>query len=107
TLMAALTLATGFMALAGLLLAALAGSLWWKPAQQPSAAPATLQKPNGRSLLWLLPFAALPLLVLMNSPVVDLINGFFYSGTLVFGGGHVVLPLLQQQFEQQLSADAL
>ena len=106
-LMAALTLATGFMALGGLLLAALAGSLWWKPAQPPSAAPATQQKPNGRSLLWLLPFAAFPLLVLINAPVTDLINGFFYSGTLVFGGGHVVLPLLQQQFAQQLSVDAL
>src|SRR5690606_11712247 len=106
-LMAALTLATGFMALGGLLLAALAGSLWWKPGQPPSAAPATQQKPNGRSLLWLLPFAAFPLLVLIDSPVTDLINGFFYSGTLVFGGGHVVLPLLQQQFAQQLSADAL
>src|SRR5690606_18743352 len=84
--MAALTLATGFMARGGLRLAALAGSLWWKSAQPPSAAPATQQKPNGRSLLWLLPFAALPLLAVINSPVVDLINGFFYSGTLVFGG---------------------
>ncbi|QQD24000.1 chromate efflux transporter [Venatoribacter cucullus] len=105
--MAALTLATGFMALGGLLLAALAGGLWWKPAQPSTATPATLPKPNGRSLLWLLPFAALPLLAVISSPVVDLINGFFYSGTLVFGGGHVVLPLLQQQFEQQLTADAL
>lgn len=105
--MAALTLATGFMALGGLLLAALAGGLWWKAAQPSTATPATLPKPNGRSLLWLLPFAALPLLAVINSPVVDLINGFFYSGTLVFGGGHVVLPLLQQQFEQQLTADAL
>lgn len=105
--MAALTLATGFMALGGLLLAAVAGGLWWKPAQPSTATPATLPKPNGRSLLWLLPFAALPLLAVINSPVVDLINGFFYSGTLVFGGGHVVLPLLQQQFEQQLTADAL
>src|SRR5690606_14973201 len=106
-LMAALTLATGFMALAGLLLAALAGSLWWQATQQPAAVPASVQKPNGRSLLWLLPFAALPLLAFISSPVTELINGFFYSGTLVFGGGHVVLPLLQQQFEQQLSADAL
>src|SRR5690606_35018374 len=105
--MAALTLATGFMALGGLLLAAVAGGLWWKPAQPSTATPATLPKPNGRSLLWLLPFAALPLLAVINSPVVDLINGFFYSGTLVFGGGHVVLPLLQQQFEQHLTADAL
>src|SRR5690606_18847699 len=105
--MAALTVATGFMALGGLLLAAVAGGLWWKPAQPSTATPATLPKSNGRSLLWLLPFAALPLLAVINSPVVDLINGFFYSGTLVFGGGHVVLPLLQQQFEQQLTADAL
>lgn len=30
-----------------------------------------------------------------NSPTVALLAGFYRSGALVFGGGHVVLPLLQ------------
>lgn len=30
-----------------------------------------------------------------GSPVVSLLEGFYRSGALVFGGGHVVLPLLQ------------
>jgi chromate transporter len=30
-----------------------------------------------------------------DSPVLTLLNGFYRAGALVFGGGHVVLPLLQ------------
>jgi chromate transporter len=30
-----------------------------------------------------------------GSPLAALVNGFFRAGALVFGGGHVVLPLLQ------------
>ncbi len=103
--MAALTLATGVMALVGLLLAAVAGALFLTSNSNSSTEP--LHKPTGRSLWWLLPFIALPLLLLLQSPVASILGGFFYSGTFVFGGGHVVLPLLQQQFEQQLTADAL
>lgn len=32
-----------------------------------------------------------------NNPVIQVFDGFYRSGALVFGGGHVVLPLLQQQ----------
>lgn len=32
------------------------------------------------------------------NPTIELISGFYRSGSLVFGGGHVVLPLLQQSF---------
>ena len=40
--------------------------------------------------------AALPLLAsATGSPLVQLIEGFYRAGALVFGGGHVVLPLLQ------------
>ena len=38
----------------------------------------------------------LPLLAAISgSPAIALLDGFFRSGALVFGGGHVVLPLLQ------------
>ena len=40
----------------------------------------------------------LPLLALTyTSPILDITNIFFQSGALVFGGGHIVLPLLQSQ----------
>lgn len=41
---------------------------------------------------------ALPLLAIAyTSPIIEIANIFFQSGALVFGGGHVVLPLLQSQ----------
>jgi chromate transporter len=38
-----------------------------------------------------LPLAA----ALTDSPLLNLLDGFYRAGALVFGGGHVVLPLLQ------------
>jgi len=40
--------------------------------------------------------AALPMLsALMEHPILALADGFYRAGALVFGGGHVVLPLLK------------
>ncbi|MBS0361460.1 MAG: chromate efflux transporter [Proteobacteria bacterium] len=44
-------------------------------------------------LLAILPFAA----VMLDSPTLSLASVFYRAGALVFGGGHVVLPLLQDQ----------
>jgi chromate transporter len=44
-------------------------------------------------LLGLLPFAAAAL----DSPTLGLASVFYRTGSLVFGGGHVVLPLLQSE----------
>jgi chromate transporter len=44
-------------------------------------------------LLFLLPLAAAE----TGSPVLKQFDSFFRAGALVFGGGHVVLPLLQSQ----------
>jgi chromate transporter len=54
-------------------------------------------------LLVLLPLAA----QLSGDPIIALIDRFFRAGALVFGGGHVVLPLLQGAFvpEGLVSAD--
>ncbi len=42
--------------------------------------------------------ALLPLLALASdAPVLQLIDGFYRAGSLVFGGGHVVLPLLEAE----------
>ncbi|KJY77424.1 chorismate-binding protein [Vibrio coralliilyticus] len=47
-----------------------------------------------------LPFIA------QSLPALELFNDFFQAGSLVFGGGHVVLPLLQNIVGDQLSQDA-
>lgn len=52
------------------------------------------------ALLVGLPFAAQVL------PALGLFSDFFQAGSLVFGGGHVVLPLLQNIVGDQLSQDA-
>lgn len=45
------------------------------------------------ALLVLLPISA----VLLDAESLDLADGFYRAGSLVFGGGHVVLPLLEQE----------
>src|SRR5574337_159939 len=66
------------------------------PAQQPLAR--TVSRPVGAALLVLF-FAlllGLPLLAsLWPNQALALVNAFYRAGSLVFGGGHVVLPLLQ------------
>jgi chromate transporter len=43
--------------------------------------------------------ALLPILAAVSaSGTIDLLDGFYRAGSLVFGGGHVVLPLLQSEF---------
>ncbi|MCG6277477.1 chromate efflux transporter [Vibrio vulnificus] len=61
------------------------------------------------SLTPLLTFAALLLLLPLlatTQPLVRLFNEFYQAGSLVFGGGHVVLPLLQNIVGEQISQDA-
>ena len=67
-----------------------------------SAAPDRLPVPLGRraGAVWLVAFGALllglPLLATaVPSHALAMIDAFYRAGALVFGGGHVVLPLLQ------------
>ena len=54
--------------------------------------------PGGASVFFLL-LAGLPVLRgLANSQELALFEAFYRSGALVFGGGHVVLPLLREAF---------
>ena len=57
-------------------------------------------RPRRASLIWII--LALGLLIILplavrisSGPLLDLADGFYRSGMLVFGGGHVVLPLLK------------
>ncbi|HDG1724033.1 TPA: chromate efflux transporter [Vibrio cholerae] len=55
-------------------------------------------------LLFVSLLLGLPLLA-ASSPLVALFGHFFQAGSLVFGGGHVVLPLLQNALGDSLSTD--
>ncbi|MCR6479823.1 chromate efflux transporter [Variovorax sp. ZS18.2.2] len=57
-----------------------------------------VSKVTGAALLvlFVVLLAALPLLAAtMHSPMLSVVASFYQAGALVFGGGHVVLPLLQ------------
>jgi chromate transporter len=78
----------------------LAGALWLHGAQTTPHEPMTVPVSRRAGVVWLLLFfvllAGLPLLAgLTGSHLAALANAFYRSGSLVFGGGHVVLPLLQ------------
>jgi chromate transporter len=93
----------GLMTLAGLLGASGALRL---PVQQPADAALAGQRRSTRGgALWLALFfillLGLPMWAQMADspvqPVLALIDAFYRAGALVFGGGHVVLPLLQAE----------
>ncbi len=95
--LAALVLPSPLTQVAIIALAALAGLA------RPLAGPeASLRPPTRSDLFWLLGFfallAGLPLLALGGDPAVGLIDKLYRTGALVFGGGHVVLPLLEADF---------
>ncbi|HHQ4741537.1 chromate efflux transporter [Aeromonas veronii] len=104
-----------------------AAALWWQPglltqllmlagaalicARSQSGAgsvPASAELPSAASsqphwptlLLFGILFIGLPLL---GSPLGQLVADFYRAGSLVFGGGHVVLPLLQESVGHTLS----
>jgi chromate transporter len=50
----------------------------------------------GALVLFVVLLVGLPVAAATGNHVVQLVNAFYRSGSLVFGGGHVVLPLLQR-----------
>ncbi|WP_127079026.1 chromate efflux transporter [Rhodomicrobium lacus] len=75
----------------------------WLCRHAPPVPPRPIRMPVSRSagVLALIAFfgllIGLPLVdVMTSSPLVSLFDAFFRSGALVFGGGHVVLPLLSE-----------
>ncbi len=87
---------------AALLLAAALGWCWLRPAHA---------KPvQGRPAWRWLPLVIFTLLALLTllpvGRLLSLWNDFFTAGALVFGGGHVVLPLLQELVGPQMTPDS-
>ncbi|WP_073526936.1 chromate efflux transporter [Pseudomonas fluorescens] len=85
-----------------MVVAGVAGLLLFKPesSAEPDALPIAISRRAGALwlMLFLLLLAGLPLLATWAlNPTLALIDAFYRSGALVFGGGHVVLPLLQAE----------
>ena len=103
---AALAVATGLLLLwstaawlpyLALLAAALLGAAVLPAQVEPAARPPAAVGPRWPPLVvFFLLFALLPVLADVSAEW-RLSSQFYHSGSLVFGGGHVVLPLLQQQ----------
>ncbi|MDI7660457.1 chromate efflux transporter [Cronobacter universalis] len=80
--------------------AALAGLYVCKPAAGEKSEALTVSPGLRSGAVWLVLFvillAGLPLLAAFcPHPALAMVNAFYRTGSLVFGGGHVVLPLLQ------------
>lgn len=103
SMIAALSIPLAWTQILVIAVAGLVGLVWLKPATL-AADEETLSIPVRRrtGILSLAAFTALlitlPILsALTANPALDLIDGFYRSGALVFGGGHVVLPLLEAE----------
>ncbi len=77
----------------------------WRLLRAPQAPPGGRLRFSWLPLtLFFILLIALPFLASL-SPNVDLFSRFYQTGSLVFGGGHVVLPLLQQTVGDALPID--
>ncbi|CAM3093138.1 chromate efflux transporter [Vibrio rarus] len=101
----AMLLFSGIMAQMGaLLVCATLGAMWFTTSDKPVVE----SSPRKLALLPLIIFVVLLFfgpLVTGFSPVLHIFHDFFYAGSLVFGGGHVVLPLLENLIGDQLTTD--
>ncbi|MGV8959708.1 MAG: chromate efflux transporter [Stenotrophomonas sp.] len=85
-----------------IVIAAVIGMVLLKPAQGAAHEPLPMLVGRRAGMLWLMLFfallLALPLLsALFPGPMLARVDAFYRTGSLVFGGGHVVLPLLQAE----------
>lgn len=83
-------------------IAAIIGLLWFQPEKVIAHDPLPITVSRRTGLVWLFLFFSLliglPLLTaLYPSQTLSMVDTFFRAGSLVFGGGHVVLPLLQAE----------
>ena len=81
---------------------ALAGWLWLKAEAQPSVVARVSGRDRlsavGHLAVFFLLLGGLPVLAAaVESPTLRMVDSFYRAGSLVFGGGHVVLPLIQRE----------
>lgn len=82
--------------------AGIVGVLLFKPSRESAHEPLPIAVGHTAAILWLTLFfgllIGLPLLArLFPGQTLEIISAFYRAGSLVFGGGHVVLPLLQAE----------
>jgi chromate transporter len=90
------------MQVAAMVLAGLAGAMWLRSVVSGSHRPLEIPVPRAGAGAALVVFglllAGLPALALATGVnLLELFSAFYRAGALVFGGGHVVLPLLQAE----------
>ncbi len=95
-----LALPTAFAQVAAIAVCAWLGWRWLQLPEQQAVAPVSCgvsRRAGGAALmLFALLLLGLPLLAAASaSPLLATLDAFYRAGALVFGGGHVVLPLLQ------------
>ncbi|PVY76800.1 chromate transporter [Tamilnaduibacter salinus] len=78
----------------------LAGYRWCRPVSQSTGAalsiPVSRRLATGCLIAFVALLGGLPILAaLIHSPGLSLVDAFYRAGALVFGGGHVVLPMLE------------
>lgn len=91
---------SAWVQVAGIILSGLVGRFLFKPTSIISQSTLTVSIGRKAGFIWLGVFAilllGLPALQLVfHNELLDMINIFYRAGSLVFGGGHVILPLLQ------------
>lgn len=99
---AALLIPTVWSQVSVIILAGIAGILLFKPAQLPQHDPLPIKISRHMGAFWLALFTILLISLPLASEVfpnqtLAIVDAFYRAGALVFGGGHVVLPLLQTE----------
>ncbi|MEL7558596.1 chromate efflux transporter [Stutzerimonas chloritidismutans] len=99
---AVLLLASAWAQLVVIAIAGLTGLLLFRPASASGQTPSQPRVGRTAGVLALLLFFALLLLLpalaaVSTNQLVAMVDSFYRAGALVFGGGHVVLPLLQAE----------
>jgi chromate transporter len=76
---------------------------WWLYRDTPAAiTPVTAPRRRGTSVAWLTLFVVLLVALpaargVVESQALNIVDAFYRTGSLVFGGGHVVLPLIERE----------
>lgn len=100
---------TAFGQIAAIVAGAVGGTLWCRRVDQRAAGHLPVSISRRAGMLFLLLLLGLPAIAALSSlPGVALFEVFYWAGALVFGGGHVVLPLLETRLVEPgwVSADA-
>jgi len=94
---------TAYTQVSVILLSALAGFLIYKKHNDSEDSPIHFPVPRGFAIFCLTLFFGLLIILpilrgISSSHWIAMFDSFYRSGSLVFGGGHVVLPLLEREF---------